>query len=258
MRHCTICFVPPKFLLCLLALTALLAPAPRLQADDAADGTTLAAELCNLRPAENTDLRGTLTVHRRGTNDVSYAFSSQIALTETNWSESYAARGPQGTNQFERVTTIHAPGQPSSYVRVTDGGEYALAFEAGRQSDVPLAGSDFLLTDLGREFFHWPGQRLVKHDMRKGRACRVLESKPGSTNFVYSRVLTWIDNESDGIVMAEAYDRAGKLLKEFEVGKVSKDAAGRWQLREMEIRNVQTKGRTLMEFDISQTNAPAR
>ena len=80
----------------LLALALLFAGAARLAADDAADGAALAAELCNLRPAENTDFRGTLTVHRRGTNDVSFAFSSRSVLTETNWSESYAARRPQG------------------------------------------------------------------------------------------------------------------------------------------------------------------
>ena len=36
---------------------------------------------------------------------------------------------------------------------------------------------------------------------------------PGS----YARVLSWIDFETSGIILAEAYDQNGKLLKEFSI-----------------------------------------
>ena len=44
----------------------------------------------------------------------------------------------------------------------------------------------------------------------------VLEStNPNPSTNGYSRVLRWIDDETPGIVQAEAYDLKNKLLKEF-------------------------------------------
>ena len=114
----------------------------------------------------------------------------------------------------------------------------------------PFAGSDFWMADLGLEFFHWPEQKILKHEMRRGRACKVLEStNPSSTTNGYSRVVSWIDNESGGIVQAEAYDFKNKLLKEF-APKSFKKVNGHWELQEMEIRNVQTGSRTRLEVDL--------
>ena len=64
-------------------------------------------------------------------------------------------------------------------------------------------------------------------------------------------MVSWIDNESGGIVQAEAYDLNNKLLKEF-APKSFKKVNGQWELQEMEIRNVQTGSRTRLEFDLKQ------
>ena len=80
----------------------------------------------------------------------------------------------------------------------------------------PFAGSDFWIADLGLEFFHWPEQKILKKEFRRGRGCMVLEStNPNPSTNGYSRVDSWIDKESGGIVQAKAYDAKGKLLKEF-------------------------------------------
>jgi outer membrane lipoprotein-sorting protein len=100
--------------------------------------------------------------------------------------------------------------------------------------------------DLGTEFFHWPRQVLTKREMRKGRGCDVLESRPARPA-LYSRVVSWIDQETSGLLMAEAYDASGRLLKEFEV-KGFKKVAGQWRVREMEIRNRQLKTATRLQF----------
>jgi hypothetical protein len=60
-------------------------------------------------------------------------------------------------------------------------------------------------------------------------------------------VLSWIDQESGGVLIAEAYDRAGKILKDFNVRSVKK-IEGQYQLQEMEITNDQTHSRTQLEF----------
>jgi hypothetical protein len=78
--------------------------------------------------------------------------------------------------------------------------------------------------------------------------CRVLESiNPQPATNAYSRVVSWIDDESLGIVHADAYDVQNKLLKEFDAKKIKK-IKGEWQLEEMEINNVQTGSRTQIEF----------
>lgn len=115
---------------------------------------------------------------------------------------------------------------------------------------IPFADSDFWIADLGLEFFHWPEQKILRHEMRRGRSCKVLESiNPSPSTNGYSRVVSWIDNESGGIVHAEAYDAKDKLLKEFDP-KSFKKVNGQWELQDMEIRNVQTGSRTRLEFDL--------
>jgi hypothetical protein len=114
----------------------------------------------------------------------------------------------------------------------------------------PFANSDFWIADLGLDFFHWPEQKILKHDMKRGRSCEVLEStNPNSSANSYSRVVSWIDNETLGIIHVEAYDAKGKLLKEFDP-KSFKKVNGQWELLEMEIRNDQTGSRTRLEFDV--------
>jgi hypothetical protein len=116
----------------------------------------------------------------------------------------------------------------------------------------PFANSDFWLADLGLEFFHWPEQRLLKSEMRSGRSCRVLESlNPAPAPGAYARVVSWIDNETSGIVHAEAYDLKNKRLKEFDP-KEFKKIKGQWQLQEMRIENNQTGSRTWIEFNLDQ------
>ena len=116
----------------------------------------------------------------------------------------------------------------------------------------PFAGSDFWVADLGLEFLHWPQQRILKKQMRKGLSCDVLQSvNPQSSPHGYSRVVSWIAiNRPEDIVIvhAEAYDSRNKLLKEFDPKKVEK-VNGVWQLEEMEIRNRETGSRTKIEFN---------
>jgi hypothetical protein len=62
-------------------------------------------------------------------------------------------------------------------------------------------------------------------------------------------VVSWTDEESGGIVQAQAYDFNNKLLKEF-APKSFKKVNGQWELQEMEIYNDQTRSRTRILFDL--------
>jgi len=113
-----------------------------------------------------------------------------------------------------------------------------------------FANSDFWVGDLGLEFLRWPAQKILRGDTAAGRLCKVLEStNPNPAPNGYSRVLSWIDNETLGIVEAEAYDAKNKKLKEFYPKDIKK-VEGQWQVGSMEIENVQTRSRTWLKFDL--------
>ena len=113
-----------------------------------------------------------------------------------------------------------------------------------------FAESDFSVVDLSLQFFHWPGQRVLKKEVKRSRGCTVLESaNPAPPPGGYSRVVCWIDSETLGIVQAYAYDARGKLLKEF-YPKDFKKVQGQWQVQSMDINNVQTGSRTRLELDL--------
>jgi hypothetical protein len=89
---------------------------------------------------------------------------------------------------------------------------------------------------------------LITREMRKSRGCDVLECRPATAS-AYSSVRAWIDQQSraegqPGLLMAESYDSQGKILKEFEIKSFKKG-----QVKEMEMRNRQTKGGTRLVFD---------
>jgi len=125
----------------------------------------------------------------------------------------------------------------------------------GPQAMIPFAGSDFWLADLGLEFLHWPDQRLLKKELKRSQSCYVLESRHPEANGGYARVVSWMDIDSvrdagqAAIVLAEAYDAKGRLVKEFEPKGITK-VHGQWQLEEMEIRNAKTGSRTSIKFNL--------
>jgi hypothetical protein len=115
---------------------------------------------------------------------------------------------------------------------------------------IPFAGSDFWECDLGLEFLHWPRQKILKKEFRRQCACMVLEStNPHPTTNGYSRVVSWIDEESLGIVEANAYDANGKKLKNFYPKNLEK-VNGQYQVQSMIMENLQTGSRTRLEFDL--------
>jgi len=182
-------------------------------------------------------------------------------LTNSNWESVYEAGG---TNQAFTLLVIHATDQLNQYFYRTNSAEGVPILTdipilghlfrshqlTGAELMTPFAGSDFWICDLGLEFLHWPGQKILKKEFARGRGCMVLEStNPNPSTNGYSRVVSWIDEESYGIAQAEAYDFNNKLLKEF-APKSFKKVNGQWELQEMEIRNVQTGSRTRIEFDL--------
>jgi hypothetical protein len=86
--------------------------------------------------------------------------------------------------------------------------------------------------------------------MRRSRPCWVLQSvTPTPAPGGYARVLSWVDVDHEGILRAEAYDSAGKLMKEFKLGSFRK-VDGRYELENMKMRNVRTGSESELKFDL--------
>ena len=218
-------------------------PAPLL--NDPVAGQALAADVRNARPAADAEFHGQLKIRRRDGSTTNVPIVSKIILGDKTWQAVYLA-GP--TNAAESLAVTHAPNTPNDYRHGLDGATPASL--PAQKIWQPFAGSNFSLADLGLEFFHWPKQLLVQDEMRKGRACHVLESRPAVTND-YSRVLSWVDVETGGLVMAEAFAPNNERTKTFEVKRFKK-VNDQWQLQEMEISNPKNSSRTLLQFDVSE------
>lgn len=225
-----------------------------------AEGEALAAELREQQPPDQLATSGTLKMRDAAGSRREAEVTLRVAKGEESWVSSYATPGTD-TLPPERLVVLHTPGKPNQYLyaRATSPGgplpqPVALASDSAA---TPFAGSDFWLSDLGLEFFHWPQQRLLRTEMRKGRSCRVLESlNPAPVGAGYARVLSWIDIETGGLLRAEAYGTDKKLQKEFSVRSFKK-VSGRWQLKEMEIRDEKTDARTRLEFDLEVADSGA-
>lgn len=218
------------------------------------EGRALAAEIRSAQPAENVDVQGQMRIRDAQGQRSRIPFRYRVVVGPHEWRSIYEIAGST-TVAAERLVVVHAEGQPTRYLLTRTNAAPSAAAEptalAGDAAMIPFAHSDFWLADLGLEFLHWPSQQLreeTKIRRRKGRVCRILESEnpaPGAQG--YTRVVSWIDNETRKPILAEAYDASGRLVKEFEIGGLTK-VNGRWELKDMEMRNPITDSQTVLEF----------
>ena len=229
-------------------------------------GRQLARQLCEAKPTGNFTNTGTLKVRDEKGKNWNVPVEFALVTTDTNWLSFYkwfSVRNGVNTHEcWEFVTIVHDGLNPNQYrvsailckAKVNDDPEQSTLYTNSLPDKTTVFGyhSDFWLCDLGLEFFHWPMQKILPHTttLKRGREYTLLEStNPNPTTNGYSRVVSWIDKETGGILEAEAYDATGKLLKDF-APKSFKKVNGQWELQEMEIRNVQTGSRTRLEFDL--------
>jgi hypothetical protein len=218
---------------------------------DAVEGARIAAELRAMRPAADTNWTGVLKIRKSGGPIVEIPLSCYIFVETDRWMSVYNSSSTTNGPAEKLVVTRPADGRTEYdyWVSPTD---VKLPAEprklTGAEANIPFAGSDFYLGDLGLEFLQWPVHLLQPGQMRRGQTCYVLDSiNPNPEQGGYARVRSWIQKEYLGLLMAEAYDGQGKLVKEFAAGSFDR---GTGQLKDMEIRSVPDRSRTEIEFDI--------
>jgi hypothetical protein len=214
--------------------------------DPGVQGQMLVKSILDSWPASSFTNTGTLKIRDERHKTVQLALTVRTVALTSQWENIYQTTGSNGTETLE---IIHTADQPNRYLMIAAAGDHSVTNSPGDLM-APFAQSDFWLADLGLEFFHWPAQKILKKEVRRSRGCIVLEStNPNPGPKTYSRVLSWIDEESNGIIHAEAYDFNNGLLKEFDP-KSFKKVKGQWELQEMEIDNAQTESRTRLDLDL--------
>jgi len=244
-------------LLFLLVAFDTVAQTNNMLSDAEIEGRKLAKSLANMAVDGHSTNTGLMLIRDGKGNTSKIPVQFEVSANGSEWTTVYRTTSTgditRDRNRFAWLTIFHALDRPNIY-RIpninpppTETNEFI--FETPDQIMTPFAGSDFWDADLALEFFHWPDQKIIKKEFSRGRGCMVLESmNPNPTNG-YSKVDCWVDEESYGIVHAEAFDPKGKKLKEFDP-KSFKKVNGQWQLQDMEIRNVQTGSRTTIHFDL--------
>jgi hypothetical protein len=244
----------PLLLSCLLAMHSLRAVPANARPEymeKPGEGKELVEELLARKPKENIELLGTLVIRPAEGARLEVPIKWNVRVGSNSWQDIYQTQ-PSGDIPAQIMVVQHADGKPNQYmfaVKTNDSPALPKPLDLS-QVYQPFSGSDFWICDLGLEFLHWPQQRIIKKEMRKGRSCRVVESlNPKPAPGAYTRVLSWIDLETDGIIRAEGYDDQNKLLKDFSIKRVKK-VEGRVQLKEMEITNEKTDSRTSLNFNL--------
>jgi hypothetical protein len=217
-------------------------------------GRLLTERLRSLQP-EDGQWSGTLKILNRGKKMPLIPVTCQKKTGATNWTVTYSTGATNGV-PAERLVIICSANAPTRYLYAKAPSPGAPLGEpkelTGAEADIPLAGSDFWLSDLAFEFFHWPGQNLLKGELCMDTSCYVLESSnPRPATGGYAGVKAWIAKASDALLQAEARGADGKLLKEFELsGFEHNKTTKQTELKRITLFNRKTGSRTYLEFDL--------
>ncbi len=218
--------------------------------DAETQGQALAQKILAQWPTANSTNSGILQIRDGKGNRTNFPVEFTITTSQTNWQSAYISYNVLKSNSWDTCLIITHAGDAANKYDYTGvhGFSSFVGLPTGETS--LFANSDFWICDLGLEFFHWPAQKVLKKEIHRSCACTVLEStNPNPSTNNYSRVVTWIDTESLGIVEAYAYDANGKKLKNFYPKDIKK-VNGQWQVQTLVMENLQAGSKSRLEFDL--------
>ena len=205
------------------ALVALgyLAIALRCHSQDAPDPRQILNAVRINQAAQNRALRGSLRTGGRtipfrlvsSTGSIRYEFTDPTLTLQLRLGPKDSRLEEVTKGSVEKVTPAHYD------TRVRDTG---ITYE-----------------DLSLHFLYWQNAAMAGEQTMVLQKCwivRVEPNAPGDSQ--YSKVLLWIGKNNGALMQAEAYDRAGKLLRRFKVISGQKTDEGLWILKEMRIESM--------------------
>lgn len=188
-----------------------------------------------------------------------------------------ATRMQDNALDTKRVTRFLSPSDIRNTVTLLverSGGEddmwiYLPALKKTRRLASSNKNESFVGTDLsygdviGHKVGDW-SHKLVRTETLGGRQCSVIESLPKDAKVAeqsgYSRRLSWIDSQSYLAIKTEFFDLAGQPLKVSRLSDlVNVDSAKqRWQPMHMEVQNLQTGHKTVIDWKEFKANQGVR
>jgi hypothetical protein len=212
-------------------------------------GHALAQKVVEQWPTTTNTLQtGILSIRDPKGNWAKIPITLAISVHGSSWYADFQAKLADGSTEFLNVH--HRNDDPNVSKHFNPDHNIILPIEW-----TPFANSDFWVSDLALDFFHWPQQKVLKKEIHRSCGCTVLESvnpylaMDNTLTNDYSRVVSWIDDESLGIVEAYAYDMNGKKLKDF-YPKDFKKVNGQWQVQTLVMENLQTGSKSQLRFDL--------
>lgn len=220
------------------------APTSPTSLDPALTGEQLAARLIAQRPTTDFTNHGTLKIRGRDLGNTNLPLVCVTQVSGPDWTATY--RAGQAT-----LVVTHPDHAPARYSLAIGGGPPRELLRPDELTTA-FAGSDFQVGDLGLDFFQWPGQRILKRDVHRSRGCIILESsRPQPPPGGYAKVQAWIDEETLGIVEAEAYDAAGQEWKDFYPKDFTK-VNGTYQVGTLVMKDELNGSKTQLDFDFTE------
>jgi hypothetical protein len=220
---------------------------PLSPAEGAREAKALVTEMLSERPEQNSTNIGVLKIRDPEGNQRQIPLKIVTLVTPTDWRQIYETSATP-SSPATTLTIVHTSANTNQYLLATSANS-APKLLTPAELMAPFAGSDFWIADLGYEFLHWPKQTVIKNDMRRSRACKVLESvNPNPAGGRYTRVVCWITVERPHApVHADAFD-ASNRFKQFDPKNLER-VNGVYQIESVEMRNSKTSSHTVLEFD---------
>ncbi len=119
---------------------------------------------------------------------------------------------------------------------------------SGSSKNDYFMGSDFTYDDMGGRSVDEDSHQLIKEDTINGILCWVVESVSKDKDYMYSKVIRWIAQDSNVGVKAEYFDRQGDLIKTLTITDFKKHQ-GFWTVIKMVMKNHQEQHETVLEID---------
>lgn len=114
-------------------------------------------------------------------------------------------------------------------------------------------GSDFTYDDMGSRNVDEDEHKLLGNETIAGNVCWKLESTPKDPRDLFSKKITWIRQDCLVPIKVEYYDRMGKLHRQLTLSDIQR-VNGFWVAQKLEMVNVQTGHKTILEIKNSKFN----
>lgn len=109
-------------------------------------------------------------------------------------------------------------------------------------------GTDFTFDDMGDRSVDEDTHTLLKEEEVGGHLCWVVESKTKDKDYMYSKRVGWIRQDSLSAVKIDFYDKRGSLLKVLTASDI-REQDGIWTHHKMEMNHIQKNHKTIIEIE---------